>query len=244
MLFQQSIEKLRRLHLNAMARFLEEIRANPEFQALGLEEIFSGAVDAQDQEQLNKRFLRLIKAAKFKVNAVPEDINYKVNRGLNRGVVASLLTCDWITQSQNLIITGLTGNGKTWLGCGFGHQACRKDLRVLYTKLSRLLEDIEVARGDGSLPKLRMQLAKVRLLILDDWGLVPLTAKSRHDLMDLVDDRAGSGSLLITSQLPVDKWHDWVGEPTLADAILDRLAHSAHRIELSGESMRKLRAKH
>lgn len=243
MLFQQSIDKLNRMRLNAMARFLDEVRANPEFQALGAEDIISGAVDAQEQEDENRRFARLLKAAKLKVDAVPEDINYKANRNLDRRVVAALLTCDWIKQQQNLIITGLTGTGKTWLGCSFGHQACRKDLRVLYVKLSRLLEAIEIARGDGSLPRLRMQLAKLRLLILDDWGLAPLTPKGRHDLLDLVDDRAGSSSLLITSQFPVNKWHDWVGEPTLADAILDRLAHSAHRIELSGDSLRKVRGK-
>ena len=239
MLFQQTIEKLRRLHLNGMARALEEIRANPQFQALGFEEIFTTAVDAQEQEQENRRFQRLLKAAKLKVNAVPEDINYKANRGLDRSVVATLLGCEWITQMQNLILTGLTGTGKTWLACAFGHQACRKGVRVFHTKLSRLLEDIEIARGDGSLPKLRGQLAKAHLLILDDWALTPLTPNGRHDLLDLVDDRVGSGSLLITSQLPVPKWHDWVGEPTLADAILDRLAHSAHRIELNGESLRK-----
>ncbi|MCG7928156.1 MAG: IS21-like element helper ATPase IstB [Candidatus Thiodiazotropha taylori] len=168
-------------------------------------------------------------------------MDYSTSRGLDRQVFANLTTCDWITKSLNTIITGPTGVGKTWIACALGQQAARKGMSVIYKRLSRLLEELEVAHGDGSLTKLRTKLAKMDLIILDDWALAPMTAKGRHELLELIDDRIGSGSILITSQLPIDQWHQYIGEPTIADAILDRIVHRSHKIELRGESMRKLK---
>jgi DNA replication protein DnaC len=159
---------------------------------------------------------------------------------MNMQQLQSLLTCDWIERNQCTLITGPTGVGKTWLACALGNQAARRGFPIQYHRMGRMLEELEIARGDGSLPTLRGRLGRVKLLILDDWGLSPLTPTMRQDLLEIIDDRLGSGALLITSQLPVSGWHEYIGEPTIADAILDRLVHSAHRIELRGESMRKL----
>ncbi|MDH5648559.1 MAG: IS21-like element helper ATPase IstB [Gammaproteobacteria bacterium] len=239
MLIQQTIDNLRALKLNGMARALEEQRGNASLQELGFEERFGLCVEAQVYERNNKKQQRLYRAAKLKVSACPEDIDFRAKRGLDRQVAANLATCDWIERHLNAIITGPTGVGKTWLGCAFGQQATRKGFSVIYTRLSRLLEDLEIAVGDGSIIKLRNKLARVDLLILDDWALAPMTNRGRHELLELIDDRIGGGSILITSQLPVDQWHEYIGDPTVADAILDRLVHRAHRIELRGDSLRK-----
>lgn len=239
---QQLAEMLRRLGLHGMSSALEDMQSNPTAQSMPNIDFVIRLAEHETYSREDKRVKRLIKAAKFKVQASPEDIDYRANRSLDRQVIGNLLSCEWIKRTQNAILTGVTGVGKTWLGCAFGMQACRRLIPVRYYRLSRLLESIDVARGDGSLPKLRGQLSRTPLLVLDDWGLTPLTTKSRHDLLELVDDRSGDGSVLITSQLPVDKWYDWVGEPTVADAILDRLVHSAHLIEFTGESMRKRKA--
>src|SRR5690606_2086545 len=185
----------------------------------------------------------ILREAKLKYpSAYPEDIDYVANRGLDRQMVASLLNCDWIDRFQHVVITGPTGVGKTHLGCTFAHQAARRGNRVLYCRQSRYLEEIEIARADGTLPKLRARVGRMKLLIIDDWGIAPLTPRARQDLLEVVEDRTSVGSLLITSQLPVEQWHDWIGEPTLADAILDRIVHRAHRITLRGDSLRKRHA--
>jgi DNA replication protein DnaC len=239
---QQLAEMLRRLGCHGMATALEDLQLNPGAQAMPAVDQMIRLAESEINSRDTKRVKRLIKAAKFKVQAAPEDIDYRPNRSLDRQVIGNLLSCDWIIKQQNTILTGLTGVGKTWFGCAFGVQACRRGLSVWYFRLARLLEEIEIARADGSLPKLRAQLRRGLLLILDDWGLTPLSVKARHDILELIDDRSGEGSVLITSQLPVDKWYDWINEPTVADAILARLIHSAHRIEFTGESMRKKRA--
>lgn len=236
---QQIAQICRELGLHGMAIAHEAQEVNPVMQALPYVDRMIRLLEREKYSREDKRVKRLIKAAKFKVQAAVEDIDYQSGRGLNRQVMEHLVSCEWITRKQHAIFTGLAGVGKTWIGCAIGMQACRQLTPVLYFRLSRLLDAIDVARGDGSLPRFRAKLARTPLLILDDWGLNPLTTKSRHDLLELIDDRCGDNSVLITSQLPVSKWYDWVAEPTIADALLDRLVHHAHKIELKGESMRK-----
>jgi len=239
MLRRQTMDGLKALRLHGMAKAIDEQSTNTATQELSFDERLGLLVNAEVHDRENRRLARLLKAAKFKVSACPEDINYKAHRGLDRQVMANLGTCDWVNKSLNTILTGPTGVGKTWIACALGQQAARKGLSVLYKRLSRLMEDLEIAYGDGSLAKERAKIAKTDLLILDDWALAPLTARGRHELLELIDDRIGTGSILITSQLPIEQWHDYIGEPTVADAILDRLVHRAHRIELHGESLRK-----
>jgi len=239
MLIQPTLDTLRKLKLHAMASALEAQLQNTSFQSLPFEDRIGMLIDAEKSARESKRLQRLLKRASFKQNASAEDINYKASRGLDRRLIQSLLQCGWIEQHQHLIITGPTGVGKTWLACALGQQATRQGHPVLYRRFSRLLEEIEIARADGSLPGLRLSIAKAHLVILDDWGIGTLTARNRQDLLDLIEDCSGHCSVAVTAQLPVSGWHDYLGEPTVADAILDRLVHAAHRIELRGESLRK-----
>ncbi len=238
MLNQATINNLLALRLKGMVKALEEQRTNTAMQALSFDERFGMIVDKEMQDREKRRLERSIKSARFKESACPEDISYRASRNLDRQVMSYLLTCDYIEKSLNVIMTGSTGVGKTWLACALGLQAVRNGYSVLYVRLARLLEDLEIAHGVGGLVKARAKLAKVNLLILDDWAMAPITPRGRHELLELVDDRIRCGSILITSQLPVEKWHEYLGEPTIADAILDRLVHRAHRIELRGESLR------
>jgi len=243
MLINQTVQGLRKLGLNAMADAFERQRANPTMQELSFEDRIGMLVDNETQSRESRRVSRLLKTAKLKSgDASVEDIDFRTSRGLDKRQMTSLMSCDWILKAQNLLLTGPTGVGKTWIACAFANQAARRGLPVVYHRLPRLLEDMAIAREDGSLGKFRQQLAKARLLILDDWGVTTLTTQGRQDLLEIVDDRVGMVSTAITSQLPIDSWHTYLGEPTLADAILDRLVHSAHRVALKGESMRKLKA--
>ena len=180
----------------------------------------------------------MLTGARLKHNACVEDIDYRASRGLDKSVMASLIGGEWIRQAQNLILTGLTGCGKTWLACALGNQACRQGMSVLYVRASRLLEEMKLAHADGSFRKRLIQMAKLDLLVLDDFGVATLTQSERQDLLEIIDDRT-TKSTIITSQIPVKAWHDVIGEPTLADAILDRIVHRAHVIKLTGETMRK-----
>ncbi|MFZ2542098.1 MAG: IS21-like element helper ATPase IstB [Gallionella sp.] len=238
MLHQHTLTTLKTLKLPGMAAAFEEQFTLPATQSLSFNDRFGLIVDREASHRDNQRLGRLLKSARLKHNACVEDIDYRSGRGLDKAVMASLIDCEWIRQAQNLILTGLTGCGKTWLACALGNQACRQGMSVLYVRTSRLLEEMKLAHGDGSFRKRLMQIARIDLLILDDWGVSTLTQSERQDLLELIDDRTRK-STIITSQIPVKAWHDVIGEPTLADAILDRIVHRAHTIKLTGESMRK-----
>ena len=239
MLIQQTLDTLSRLKLTGMAAALSEQRTNAAVQSLSFEDRIGLIVDREALHRENRRLTRLLKTAQLKQKACIEDIDYAARRGLDKSQVAHLAGGDWIRFHQNLILTGPTGCGKTWIACALGNQACRQGLSVLYVRVPRLFDELKVAHADGSFRKRLAAFAKTDLLILDDWGLAPLVQRERNDLLEMIDDRANTRSTIITSQLPVEHWHEYIGEPTLADAILDRVMHSAHKIQLQGDSMRK-----
>lgn len=238
MLHQNTLITLKTLKLSGMAAAFAEQLIQPVTQSLSFDDRFGLIVDREISHRDNQRLGRLLKNARLKHNACVEDIDYRSERGLDKAIMAKLIDGDWVRQAQNLILTGATGCGKTWLACALGNQACRQGLSVLYVRTSRFLEEMKLSHSDGSFRKRLTSIAKVDMLILDDWGLSTLTQSERQDVLELIDDRTKKATL-ITSQLPVKAWHEVIGEPTLADAILDRIIHRAHTIELSGESMRK-----
>ena len=241
MLTNPTLQRLTSLHLGGMAEAYEQQLRTPVTQSLTFDERFGMLVDAEHNARENRRTSRMLKQAKLKAStACAEDIEFSGRRGMDRAQVASLLTCDWIQRGQNVAITGPTGTGKTWLGCALGREAARKGLSVVYERMPRLLEELAIAHMDGSLPKMRARLAKPRLLILDDWGLAPIGDRERRDLLEMIEDRVGRRATLLTSQVPVEHWHECIGDATFGDAILDRLVHHAHRITLTGGSLRKI----
>jgi DNA replication protein DnaC len=242
MLSHPTTDRLRELGLAGMARALEEMRRQPDSAKLGFEEQLALLVDREMIERDTKRLHARLRFAGLRVQATPEDVDYRAARGLDRALFQKLAGGEWIERHDNLLVTGPTGTGKTWLSCALGHRACRDNRSVLYHRVPRLLENLGPARGDGRYARMLKSLARVHVLILDDWGIAPLTAEQRRDLLEIGDDRHGRASTVITSQLPVAHWHEHIGNPTIADAVLDRLVHTAHRIELKGESLRKLRA--
>jgi DNA replication protein DnaC len=183
---------------------------------------------------------RLLSNAKLKINGCIEDIDFKTPRGLDKSVILRLATCDWIRNAQNIIITGPTGVGKTYLACALANRACRMGYSAFYIRIPQLFQELSLARGDGSYPNLMKKLTKAKVLILDDIGLAPMTAPERRDLLEVIEDRHGLASTIVATQLPIEIWHENIRDPTIADAILDRLVHNAHKINLKGESMRKL----
>jgi len=240
LLAQQTLEQLRTLRLDGMLAALADSATAMAADTLPFEQRLTLLVQREIDWRDGRRLARLLKAARLKVSsACMEDIDWRASRGLDRGLLTQLAGCDWVRHGHNVLITGATGAGKTWLACALGHQAARSGFTVLYTRATRLLEELGVAHGDGSFTRRLAQLAKLDLLILDDFALAPLTAASRNDLLELLDDRVGTRSTLITSQLPVNSWHEWLADPTLADAILDRIVHGSHRVTLKGESLRK-----
>ena len=239
MLTHPTLDKLRTLKCPGMAAALTEQMALPDIDALSFEERLGLLVDRELTERNNRRTSNRLRRARLKHQATIENIDYRHPRGLDKALVQSLATCQWVSDRLNILITGPTGVGKTWLACALAHSACRQGHTALYLRLPRLLQDLNIAKGDGRYPKLINTLARTQLLILDDWGLVKLTTEQRRDLLEILEDRHGARSTLATSQLPVDKWHAMIGDPTLADAILDRLVHNAYKINLKGDSMRK-----
>jgi DNA replication protein DnaC len=242
MLTHPTHDRLIALGLTGMARALEEQRRQPDIAALAFEERLGLMIDREATERDNKRLAHRLKFAGLRQAAVVEDIDLKTARGLDRAVFHKLVAGDWIDRKQNLIVIGPTGVGKSFIACALGQKACRDDRAVLYQRLPRLLDALALARGDGRHAGLLRTLARVALLILDDWGLAPLTPDQGRDLLEIVDDRHNRGSTIVTSQLPVEHWHEVIANPTVADAILDRLIHNAHRLQLDGPSMRKLKA--
>lgn len=240
MLTEPTLEKLKTLRLDALAAAWLEQQRKPEMSSLSFEERFSLLVDAEWLHRENKRLSRCLKEAKLRLSqACLEDIDYAARRELDRALIRQLSTCRWVQEHQNIVLTGATGTGKTYLACALAHQACRKGYRALYRRSSRLVDELTLARADGSYARVLSRLARVDVLVLDDWGHAPLKDQERRDLVEILDDRHGLRSTIITSQLPVSKWHDLIGDPTQADAICDRVLHNSHRIVLKGPSRRK-----
>lgn len=242
MLTHHSLAQLKTLRLDGMARAFEEQLALPSAATLSFEERIAFIIDREIAFRDSKRLTRLLKQAKLRVgSACLEDVDYRPGRGIEKKLVASLGSGDWIRHHHNCLLTGPTGSGKTWLACALGNAACRQGFSALYVRLPRLFEELRIAHGDGSFTRRLAALARTDVLLIDDWGLAPPTAAERSDLLEVLDDRVGTRSTVITSQLPVEHWHEYLGEPTLADAILDRILHASHRLTLAGESMRKAR---
>ena len=240
MLRVPTLELLDELRLRGMAEAFKEQLGMPDIGELAFEDRLSLLLEREKTDREQRRYQRLKGLAKLHLDASIEDLNFKAPRGLDRSFVLRLASCEWIRDGQTVLITGATGSGKSYIACAFGHQACRNGISTRYYRISRLLDELTLARGDGSYPKLIQRLARTWLLILDDWGLASLSGQARHDLLEVLDDRYARRGTILASQVPVEHWHDLVGDPTFGDAILDRLVNNAYRITLQGTSMRRL----
>jgi len=243
MLTYPTIERLKMLKLYGMAKSLEEQMASREYEDMAFEERLGLLVDREATEQENRRLNSRLKYARLRQQACIEDIDYRQKRGLDKSLFKSLAQCKWVKEHLNILLTGPCGVGKSYIACALGHKACLEGYRVLYLRATRLFADLGLARGDGRYSKLMNTIARTDLLIIDDWGLSALTEQERRDLLEILEDRHGIRSTIITSQLPVEHWHETIGNPTLADAILDRIIHNAYKIQLRGGSMRRIKAK-
>lgn len=240
MLTEPTVSKLKDMRLDALAAAWLEQQKKPDVAKLAFDERFAMLVDAEWLDRENKRLGRCLKEAKLRLSqACIEDIDYPARRDLDRAVIRQLATCRWVAEHQNVVVTGATGTGKTYVACALAHQACRKGHRAIYRRASRLTDELTLARADGTYARALARLARVDVLVIDDWGHAPIRDQERRDLVEVLDDRHGLRSTIMTSQLPVAKWHDHIGDPTNADAICDRVLHNAHRIVLKGPSRRK-----
>lgn len=239
MLQSPTIEKLNDLRLSTMAEAWQSQQRDAKIGALSFDERFSLLVDAEYQARDNRRLTRLLKDAQLRIpQASVEDVEASSARGIDKAMLRQLSSCAWVGEHLNVLIAGATGVGKSYLACALGQSACRKGLRVLYRRVPRLLDELALARAEGSYARL---LAKADVLVLDDWGLGTPKDAQRHDLLEVIEDRYGRVSTVVTSQLPIPNWHEWIGDPSLADAILDRLVNNAYKIELKGNSRRRLK---
>jgi DNA replication protein DnaC len=243
MLNQATLEKMQAMKLSGMVEAFHQQLRSADYAALSFEERLGMLVDQEWTAREQRKLTRRLQTARLRYPASIEDVDYQTPRGLDRSLVLSLATCSWIAEYQNLLLLGPTGTGKSFLACAFAERACRSGYGAIYFRTPRLLQDLAVARGDGSYGRLLARLAKIDLLVLDDWLLTPLKDSERRDLLEVVEERSERRSTLIATQLPVASWHEVIGEATLADAICDRLIHRAHRIHLKGSSLRELRAK-
>lgn len=243
MLTHPTLNKIERLKLFGMAKALREQFQNQKATDLNFEERLGLLIDREMTERENRRLATRLRTAKLRVSAVIEDIDFRQSRGLDKTLFMSLSSNQWITEHHNILITGPTGVGKSYLACALSHKACRDGHVVLYQRLPQLLEELALSHHDGRYRRMMKALLKAELLVLDDFGLMPLTTEQQRDLLEIIEDRYDRRSTLVTSQLPVKHWHDILADPTLADAILDRLVHNAYKIELKGESMRKSKSK-
>jgi DNA replication protein DnaC len=242
MLNHPTLEQLNDMRLSGMAQALKEQWEIEGIEEMSFEERLGLLVEREAVTRESRKLQTRLRKAKLRQNACIEDIDFKQPRGLDRSLVTRLADCQWIKKQQNLIITGPTGVGKSYLACAFAQKSCREGYSSLYLRISRLFKDLSLAKGDGRYVKMLSNFAKTDLLVLDDYGLVKLNQEQRHDLLEILEDRYGLKSILVTSQLPVEHWHEQIGDPTLADAILDRMIHNAHTINLKGDSMRKRKA--
>lgn len=240
---QPTIEKLHALRLNAMAEALMAQLRQPEIDAMPFAERLALLVDVQHSAMLSAALEQRLRRAGMRQSACVENLDLRTPRGLDRSSMQALASGQWIRQHRNVLISGPAGIGKSWIACALGNQAAREGVSVLYKRLSRLLDELAVARLHGRQARVLRTLARTRLLILDDWAMVKLTAEQRRDLMEVIDDRHGRASTIVATQIPLDRWHDQIGDATYADAILDRLVHNAYRLEMKGESMRRRAAR-
>lgn len=242
MLSHATLDQLAELKLHGMAKAFQEQLSVPDIEELSFEQRLGLLVEREATERASRRLTARLRKAKLREQAAIEDLDWQARRGLDKRQILHLASCRWIHDHRNVLITGKAGVGKTFLACALAHKACREGYTALYLRVPRLFRDLAVARGDGSYERLLKAYARTDLLVLDDWGLVPLGAPERRDLLEILEERYGLRSTLVASQLPMESWYEVIGDPTLADGILDRLVHGAYTVNLEGESMRRRRA--